>query len=84
MLGRRIDDGWLTQIRYSCVTLPTAEAMQRLVACHRSLSLARRGNDMYFAASEMEVGGPDWGVLLRLKQTDSRGNWWGIQEIVEC
>jgi len=84
MLGRRIDDGWLTQVRYSCVTLPTAGAMQRLVACHRSLSLARRGNDMYFAGSEMEVGGPDWGVLLRLKQTDSRGTWWVIQEIVEC
>jgi hypothetical protein len=80
-LARMIDYRLPAQVRHMPIEKASADAVDRLNACHRAQPLKERVQGNFPKAGELfAVGGADWGVTIEFRRRNA--NWWWIQRIV--
>lgn len=82
-LSSALDEGWTAQLRHACIEKPTQEAIDLLLECHRSIPLRERALKQSFpkSGSEFELGGSEWGIVIRFRLQHDRNWWWSIEKI---
>jgi hypothetical protein len=76
-LGQALQDGLRTRARFAFVEQPSGEVLDHLTTCHARRSLRLRSYDRPVdeRQREVELGGADWGVVLRLRKAPGGYRW---------
>ncbi len=77
-LATHIDNGWFTHIHHFCINRPTEAAIGRLIECHKRAPLPKRGEHIYNRDGDMDIGGPEWGVIIGLQKADENEGPGGV------
>ena len=86
-LASEIDSERIQQLAHSCIERPNTRAIDCLKACHQSLSLQQRVEQMGYPRfpqddrSTFTIGGSEWGVVINFQRKNQY--WWSIQGIYE-